>query len=411
MANKYTYSRSLDEYLNDNKAEVLEIDTPEADVLEEQTGLVKRNASKAEAQASQYDTTQTYEPFSFMDRYGEALVASHPSSVDAGYLGSRSTADMEARSLAISTFLEQNMIRNPELNTALRGPAVAQSSDMGVTAVTRTPNMTAPAMDEAPLMGRGTKAEEFVMTPDMEGVDTRADNTGAMGQDEAGLMEPNADIQPTVSTQATEPSVSPIDNSFFMNIGLYAESDHGSTPQPTNDRREANRPVNQRSLDIGFGHKITDAELRSGTIHGIPFKNEDGSYRELTEDEKTSIMMQDYELHANAAREAGWDRKLQRIGTSWEELNPAYQQVLTSLAYNVGGDKAGRTWTNVLTAARDQNVLSFARGIRRKDGGSHTAGMDNRAAKELYFAGLISGLSEVRSALPLANARQAGIPE
>lgn len=209
MANTYTYSRSLDEYLNDNKAEVLATDTPESDVLEEQTGLVQRNASKAEAQASQYDTTQKYQPFDFMSRYGEALVASHPSTADASYLGSRTSNDMEARALAISTFLDQNTIRNPQLDNTLRGPAVSQSSDMGVTAVTRTPNMTAPAMDEAPVMGRQTKEEEFVMTPDMEGVDTRADNTGAMGQGEAGLMEPNADIQPTVDTQATEPSVAP----------------------------------------------------------------------------------------------------------------------------------------------------------------------------------------------------------
>lgn len=208
MANRYTYSRSLDEYLNDNKADVLETDTSEADVLEEQTGLVQRNASKAEAQASQYDTTQKYDPMGFMDRWGEALVASHPSTTDAGYLGSRGADDMEARTLAISTFLEQNMIRNQGLNDALRGPAVSQG-DMGITAVTRTQQLGTPTTEDAPLMGRRGKAEEFVMTPDMEGVDTRADNTGAMAQGEAGLTEPDADITPTVATQTIEPSAAP----------------------------------------------------------------------------------------------------------------------------------------------------------------------------------------------------------
>jgi len=37
--------------------------------------------------------------------------------------------------------------------------------------------------------------------------------------------------------------------------------------------------------------------------------------------------------------------------------------------------------------------------------------MDNRVAKELYYAGLISNLSDVSDQLPLANAAQAGIPE
>ena len=200
-------------------------------------------------------------------------------------------------------------------------------------------------------------------------------------------------------------------SSFFLDIGVHAESDHGGVPEVTNDAREANLPVSQRTRDIGFGHKITAAENASGFIHGVRFINEDGTFRELTEEDKTTILMADMDYHADRARVSGWDTKLANIGSSWDQLGEPYRNALTSLAYNVGGDKAGRTWTNVLTAARDQNVQSFALGLRRKDAGRHTAGMDNRVAKELYYSGLISSLSEVSDQLPLANAAQAGIPE
>lgn len=200
-------------------------------------------------------------------------------------------------------------------------------------------------------------------------------------------------------------------STFFLDIGVHAESDHGGVPEVTNDAREANLPVSQRTRDIGFGHKITAAENASGFIHGVRFINEDGTFRELTEEDKTTILMADMSYHEERARVSGWDTKLANIGSSWDSLEESYRNVLTSLAYNVGGDKAGRTWTNVLTSARDQNVQSFALGIRRKDAGRNTAGMDNRGAKELYYSGLISSLSEVSDQLPLANAAQAGIPE
>ena len=204
MANKYTYSRSLDEYLNDNKADELNLETQESEVLDEQTGLVQRNASKAQAQASQYDTTQKYEPFNFMDRWGEALVASHPTASDARYLGSGNSDDMEARTLAISTFLDQNMIRNEQLDSTLRGPRVSQG-DIGPAVDMNTPSLGTPSIEDAPLMGRPSTAEQPVMTPDMEGVDTRA--VTVQGGD--GMFEPDADTTPTITTQATEPSAVP----------------------------------------------------------------------------------------------------------------------------------------------------------------------------------------------------------
>lgn len=198
---------------------------------------------------------------------------------------------------------------------------------------------------------------------------------------------------------------------FYLNIGEKAETDHGSTPQVTNDAREDNLPDAQKSRDIGFGHKITSAENTSGKIHGVKFKKEDGTFISLSDKDKRTILKADMKLHQDAARKSGWDAKLKNIGTSWDKLEAPYQNALTSLAYNVGGDKAGKTWTNVLTAAKNKDVGAFALGLRRKDAGKNTAGMDNRVAKELYYAGLISNLSEVSDQLPLANATQAGIPE
>lgn len=237
--------------------------------------------------------------------------------------------------------------------------------------------------------------------------DNQVDFFSSESEEIARLAAAPQEASPVVEASTDNASSS----SFFLDIGVHAESDHGGVPEVTNDAREANLPVSQRTRDIGFGHKITAAENASGFIHGVRFINEDGTFRELTEEDKTTILMADMDYHADRARVSGWDTKLANIGSSWDQLGEPYRNALTSLAYNVGGDKAGRTWTNVLTAARDQNVQSFALGLRRKDAGRNTAGMDNRVAKELYYSGLISSLSEVSAQLPLANAAQAGIPE
>lgn len=198
-------------------------------------------------------------------------------------------------------------------------------------------------------------------------------------------------------------------DAFYLDIGTKAESDHGSTPVITKDAREADLPDAQKTRDIGFGHKITAAENTSGKIHGVTFKKEDGTYIPLNAVQKRTILKADMKLHQDSARSAGWDTKLTNIGTSWDKLEAPYQNALTSLAYNVGGSKAGRTWTNVLTAAKNEDVSAFAQGLRRKDAGKNTAGMDNRVAKELYFAGLIDSLADISSELPLADARS-GVP-
>jgi len=189
---------------------------------------------------------------------------------------------------------------------------------------------------------------------------------------------------------------------------------NGFVAVPTADARERNTPANQRSVDIGYGHKVkqNSAEWKSGKIYGIPFKDKQGNFVPITEAQAMTILVKDYEKNLNSARSTakGWDAQLKAQGTSWDKLDKPYQQVLTSLAYNLGGAGA-RGYRKALKAAVAKDIGAFAKEIRRQDAGNWTKGMDNRAAKELYYAGLIKGLSEVQNELPLADANVAGIPQ
>ena len=202
---------------------------------------------------------------------------------------------------------------------------------------------------------------------------------------------------------------------FYLKIGEIAESDHGSIPKLTNDAAEASKPDADKSMDIGFGHKIKrgGTEDTSGMIHGIKYKKADGTYIPLTQEQKVKILNKDMTKNLNLARkdsvdenkvkQKGWDAKLKDIGTSWDKLDTKYQNVLTSLAYNVGGTGAGQQWTAVLQAAKDENVMDFAKELRRKDGNAITKGMDNRVIRELYAAGIIDYFDDVSGVLPLAS--------
>jgi GH24 family phage-related lysozyme (muramidase) len=256
-----------------------------------------------------------------------------------------------------------------------------------------TPAPTAPT---APVAEAEPAAE-----PEVEVAEEEETEAPAAG----GLMSP----QPEAQAEEEQPAAAEEETTFAQSVADF-ESDHGDTPVPTNDAREAHLAVSQRSKDVGYGHKVTAAEERAGTIHGIRFKNAQGQYIALTDAQKMTILEADLDAQVGFARTSGWDTKLANINSSWDDLDDDYKDVLTSLAFNVGGNKAGQQWTLVLTAARDENVVNFARHIRRQDNGQNTAGMDNRAMKELFAAGLIDNRSDVSSVLPLANAAS-GVPE
>jgi len=198
---------------------------------------------------------------------------------------------------------------------------------------------------------------------------------------------------------------------FQKSIGKFGEGDHGSTPVFTKDAAEAGKPDSEKSLDIGYGHKIIRGgeEDTSGEIYGIKYKNEDGSYIPLTDAQKLTILRKDFEKNTKLALDNGWNKKLKDKGSSWDLLDKKYKNALTSLAMNVGGAKAGDDWTKVLDAAIAEDPVAFAKELRRKSAGEYTKGMDNRVMKELYYAGIITNRSEVQSVLPKAN-MGSGVP-
>ena len=188
-----------------------------------------------------------------------------------------------------------------------------------------------------------------------------------------------------------------LQDSFFENISTIAERDHGSIPKATNDVGD------NTTLDIGYGHKITDTEKSLKEIHGVPYIDKAGKYIPLTQEQKNIIFRKDMEMHLIEARRAGWDKKLKAIGTRWEDLDIKYKLPLMSLAYNLGGANAGKQYTKVLQAAKDTNLIDFARELRRtstyKENGvvknGYNKGMDNRAVRELMYSGLITDTSAV----------------
>jgi GH24 family phage-related lysozyme (muramidase) len=238
-------------------------------------------------------------------------------------------------------------------------------------------------------------------------------DTSTLKGSQAGLMaKPSSAVDLGIDNKKASRNLQPGIGEFYTKIAEKAETDHGSTPVITNDAGEASKPDADKSRDIGYGHKITATENTSGKIHGIPFKDlKTGNFISLTNKDKVAIYNADMEMHTKEARNKGWDTKLANINTSWDKLDTKYTRVLSSLAFNVGGHKAGPQWTAVLKAAKDKDVTEFAKQLRREDNGKYTSGTDNRVAKELYYSKLIDKLSDVSSVIPKANATVAGIPK
>ena len=182
---------------------------------------------------------------------------------------------------------------------------------------------------------------------------------------------------------------------FFEEQQYSWEGDHGSIPMPTNDAREQNLSIEERTKDIAYGHKITVKEMEAGLIHGIPFINkETGEFIELTTEDKRFIKEQDILQNVNLALSSGWNTKLQEKGLSWDTMPDKYKLPLEDLAYNVGGKKAGESWTKIFDDVQNDNVAGFVKNLRRQDAGQNTAGMDNRVAKAAAASGLITSYQQ-----------------
>ena len=205
-----------------------------------------------------------------------------------------------------------------------------------------------------------------------------------------------------------------LQGSFYEAIkvaeGPHGKKDAGYSPTSTNDKREKHLPIASRSKDVGYGHKVKNSETAAKQIYGIPFIDEVGNFIPLTEEQVVTIYRKDMEYNLKLARESGWDKGLKDLDTTWEQLSEQYKLPLMSLAYNVGGSKAGKGFPLVLKAAREgtkhssaENILNFAKELRRKDNEEYTEGMDNRVVRELKGVGLILSSSEVISVLKLTK--------
>ncbi len=195
---------------------------------------------------------------------------------------------------------------------------------------------------------------------------------------------------------------------MFIQKQKLWEGDHGDTPMLSPDEREVNLPEEEKTYDIGYGHKIKKEEMKEGLIHGITFRNKDtGEYIPLTEEQKTIIQKNDIKENVQVARNVGWDNKLKERGLTWETLEEPVQLVLEDLAYNVGGTKAGKQWNKIFDDIQKNNIKGVVGNLRRTEAGVNTEAMDNRAAKAAYNAGLINNLQEaIDYGLPLATSTE-----
>ena len=173
------------------------------------------------------------------------------------------------------------------------------------------------------------------------------------------------------------------------------EGDHGNIPMPTNDEREKHLPKNERSLDIGYGHKIKPNELETGEIYGIKFKDSNGDYIPLTEKDKVFILEQDISFEINSALELGWNKKLKDRDLVWEELPTKYKYPLIDLAFNVGFEGA-QSWNAIFDDVKNNDDKLFVKNLRRQNAGKWDNGLDNRVAKVAYAVGLVDSLKQAK---------------
>lgn len=211
-----------------------------------------------------------------------------------------------------------------------------------------------------------------------------------------------ADVLP--ATNVVEGQVLFNTTNFNKNIGRIAEGRHGYdstketyTPMLTNDASEKGKADKDKSSDIGYGHKIKQSEWDTGVIHGVKFWDvEKKQAIPLTEMQVLEILDADMSENLTGVL-PDWNKKIKEreLGNSFDDINPQAQAVLTSLAFNVGSEKA-KQWQNIFNnfglyypSMSAEETAQFAFDLRRDDAGKRTKGTDNRVMKELVSAGLI----------------------
>jgi GH24 family phage-related lysozyme (muramidase) len=82
--------------------------------------------------------------------------------------------------------------------------------------------------------------------------------------------------------------------------------------------------------------------------------------------------------------------RAEELGLDWDALPEWHRTILTDLAFNVGNVSG---WKKVFT---NKNPLAVLREARRKAGGKHSVGMDNRVARLGIQLGLIRSVKQAR---------------
>ena len=116
----------------------------------------------------------------------------------------------------------------------------------------------------------------------------------------------------------------------------------------------------------------------------------------INEKQKRFISQEDIKQNVALARSKGWDKKLKERNLIWEDLPLKYKLPLEDLAYNVGGEKAGKQWKKIFDAIQTDNIPNFVKELRRQDDGNFTKGMDNRVTKVAAASGLIDSLEKAK---------------
>jgi GH24 family phage-related lysozyme (muramidase) len=161
---------------------------------------------------------------------------------------------------------------------------------------------------------------------------------------------------------------------------------------------------NKNQYSVGYGHLITEAEVKQGFINlgngkKIEVKGPGGKDTVVSKEEAKALLNSDLpKYEAVASRAIGAD--------AWEKLNQDQKNALTSLAYNGGAGQMNYLVKNGLRDAilkgdmEGASKIIYEKGFKMS-GGKLLAGLDTRRLKEAtLFAGAGSAAPSQMAAAP-----------